>query len=264
MQPDAPEHSIASMRDQGRYLLRTERPPSPGDELKLEGSEARHLLVARRARVGDRLELFDGRGRTWKAELLEESGKTARCRVLAEVQGAPAGGPRLTIASAVPRAKRMSFMIEKCAELGVEALIPVHWDRSPRSGSASALERWRRLAGAAAKQSRRSMLMSVAEPLSVKELLEQFATFEEVLLLTPHAQETVSAKLKGISAGARVIALVGPEGGISEADRELLQGAATAVIPASLGDGVLRVETAAIAVAALVLSGDNRGDGSDD
>jgi 16S rRNA (uracil1498-N3)-methyltransferase len=252
------------MRNQGRYLLGPNLSPSTGDELELEGSEARHLLSARRARAGDHLELFDGRGRAWQAELLEGSGETARCRVLAEVQAAPAGGFRLTVASAVPRPKRMSFMVEKCAELGVDELIPVHWDRSPRSGSTSALERWRRLAEAAAKQSRRSILMSVAAPLSVKELLEQFAAFEKILLLAPQAERPLNAELKELPLGARVIALIGPEGGISDRDRELLRGAGNSISPVSLGEGVLRVETAAIAVAALVLSGGDRDAGSDD
>ncbi len=224
----------------------------------IEGTEARHLLMVRRARPGDQLEIFDGLGRAWKAELLAAQEDVANCRVLEEVKMASPASVRLTIASAVPRAKRMSFLVEKCAELGVEELLPVEWDRSPRAGSSSAVERWNRLAGSAAKQSRRARLMNVAEPMSVEELLERLAGFEKVLLLKPGADGSVAAALQGLAPGSRLAALVGPEGGLADGDRDLLAGAPVGMTPVSMGTGILRVETAALALAAAVLCSDPR------
>jgi 16S rRNA (uracil1498-N3)-methyltransferase len=243
------------MRHQGRYVLDRPGPAAAGDEFELAGGEARHLLVVRRARPGDRLEVSDGAGRTWRAELVAAGRDTARCRVLEELPSTDAQGPRLSVATAVPRAKRMSFLVEKCAELGVDELLPVAWGRSPRAGSQSALERWRRLAAAAAKQSRRDRLMHVSEPLTPPALGRAAAAYCRVLLLDPAAEALLSGSLGALPVASRVLAVVGPEGGFGPADlADLTDAAGQRLLRVRLGGAVLRVETAAVAVAALFLA----------
>lgn len=233
------------MRNHGRYLLAA----PDGALATLDARESRHLLVVRRAEPGDGVELFDGRGRAWEAELVSAEGGRAVCRLRRELLAAPGRRWRLTLAVAVPRGKRMSWLVEKCAELGVEELWPVQWRRSPRGGSENALARWRRLAEAAAKQSRRAALMGVAESRAAAALAVHLAEFDRVLAFDP-AGEPPRGALSDLAAGARLLALVGPEGGLAPEDLAGLG----AVRRVTLGDGVLRVETAAAAVAALVLA----------
>jgi 16S rRNA (uracil1498-N3)-methyltransferase len=246
------------MRRHGRYLW---APPEsgPNGPVELGGRESRHLLVVRRALPGDRLELFDGRGRAWEAELVAGRGGRAECRIVAELPPA-AGGVRwpLTLATAVPRGKRMAWLVEKCAELGAAGLWPVAWGRSVRSGSAGAVGRWRRLAEAAAKQSRQSRLMEVAEPVSGAELAGRLEEFGRVLVLEPAGGGPLRGALADLAPGAPILALVGPEGGLTASDLAPLEAAAGAepgrLRRVTLGPAVLRVETAAVALAAAVLA----------
>jgi len=242
------------MRHHGRYLLAG----PPGEGLAALGDrESRHLLVVRRASPGDRLELFDGRGRVWEAELAGADGARALCRILGEL---PAGGGhpwRLTVAAAVPRGKRMAWLVEKCAELGAAELWPAGWQRSPRTGSAGAVERWRRLAEAAAGQSRQARVMLVSEPMTAAGIAARLAEFSRVLVLEPGGGQAVGRALAGLPPGAPVLALVGPEGGLTAADLAPIEAAAPGpeqLRRVTLGPAVLRVETAAVAVAAAVLA----------
>jgi len=228
---------------------------APGSELLLAGSEARHLLVARRAEPGDRLELFDGCGGLWSAELVSGSEAGALCRVISELEAGTTNSPRLTVATAVPRTKRMSFLVEKCAELGVGELLPVSWKRSPRSGSRAAVERWRRLAESAAKQSRQSTLMHVESPLAPENLGARLEAFEACLLLDPRSGLDLRSALETIPAGARIAAIVGPEGGFTAPEETLLTRLGENLQRVRMGNSVLRVETAAITAAALILVG---------
>jgi len=244
------------MRRHGRYLW---APPEagPNGPVELGGRESRHLLVVRRALPGDRLELFDGRGRAWEAELVAERGGRAECRIVAELPGG--GGVRwpLTLATAVPRGKRMAWLVEKCAELGAAGLWPVAWGRSVRSGSAGAVGRWRRLAEAAAKQSRQARLMEVAEPVTGAELAGRLEEFGRVLVLEPAGGGSLRGALADLAPGAPLLALVGPEGGLTASDLAPLEAAAAGpslLRRVTLGPAVLRVETAAVALAAAVLA----------
>ena len=165
------------------------------------------------------------------------------------------GETSVAMAAAVPRGKRMTFLVEKCAELGVEELRPVRWARSPRSGSApaSALERWQRLAASAAKQARRAGLMTVLAPVSPAELAGALADFDRVLYLDTAGGVSPRAALEGLAPGARLLVLVGPEGGMVPGDLAVLE-ASVKLRRVTLGPGVLRVETAAVAAAAAVLA----------
>ncbi|HOX05069.1 MAG TPA: 16S rRNA (uracil(1498)-N(3))-methyltransferase [Planctomycetota bacterium] len=242
------------MRNQGRYLA--EAPPAEaGDVLALPERESRHLLAVRRAEPGDRLELFDGRGRAWRAELAGADGGRALCRVLAELPSGAGRSWRLTVATAVPKPKRMSWLVEKCAELGVAELWPAAWGRSPRGGSDHAVERWRRLAEAAAKQSRQASLMEVGEPLDAAGVAARCGEFGRVLILEPGGGLPLRQALAGLAPGGPVLALVGPEGGLTAGDLAAVEAAAgpERLRRVTLGPSVLRVETAAVALAAAAL-----------
>jgi len=246
--------TIWAMRIQGRFLAEP-APAGSGDVVALPAKESRHLLQSRRAAPGDRVELFDGRGRAWRAELVGTEGEQALCRVLEELPAGAAAGWRLTLAVAVPKGKRMSWLVEKCAELGVAELWPAQWSRSPRSGSENAVERWRRLAEAAAKQSRQASLMQVAGPMTAGEIAARAGEFGRVLVLELRRGEPLGRALAGLPAGERVLALVGPEGGLTAGDLAAIESAAGAgrLRRLTLGTNVLRVETAAVALAAGLL-----------
>jgi 16S rRNA (uracil1498-N3)-methyltransferase len=209
----------------------------PG-RLTLDGAEARHAARALRLGPGDAVELFDGRGHRAAGTLLSASPRGVVVEV-GPVQTVPAPPP-VTIAAALPKGRRADFMVEKLSELGVEALRPVRFARGVRRPTPATLARFRRLSIASAKQCGRSHVMQILDP------LEAPALTGPLLLADPDAAEPLRP-------GPPAVVVIGPEGGLTPAERAAL----SAARPVRLTPTVLRVETAAIAAAAILCAAPN-------
>ena len=161
--------------------------------------------------------------------------------------------PRLVVVQALPKGDRAELAVETMTELGVDEIVPwsaarsiTRWD-GPRGQKA--LDRWRRTAREAAKQSRRAWVPAVAELAGTAAVVERLAGAAALVL-----HEAATATLAGadLPTSGELIVVVGPEGGIS--DDELDRFAAAGATPVRLGDPVLRTSTAgAAALAALSL-----------
>ena len=219
-----------------RFLVRD---LSPGTEVELPPAEARHAVRSRRLRAGDAVTLFDGRGRACRGEITRVEGM----RVAVRVGDADPDVPRraIVIASAIPKGKRLAWMIQKLAELGVAEFVPAAFRRSVVRWSAAKSGKMEKIAIEAAKQSGRSDLMSLGDEATVEDL----AGFEgPTFVATPGAERTLLQAASGATF-ARVV--IGPEGGLDAAESKALGGT-----PVSLGSTILRIETAAIAAAAVL------------
>ncbi len=216
-----------------------------GERVVVEGEPYRHLFRARRLARDERLRAVDGAGRARWAEVVALDRRHAELRLLGE---APAHDPerRVELFVAAPRPERAAWLVEKATELGVFAVRFVASERAVRGVDGKSLERLRRVAGAALEQCGGARLPELSGPHSLDELSRWTATCTDRFLLDPRAAEALS---KGGSSAAAV--LIGPEGGWSDGEvDELAALGATAV---SLGERVLRVETAAVAAASLLL-----------
>ena len=231
-----------------RFFL--EPPPADG-RATLTGDEARHLTRVMRAAVGDSLELFDGRGGAWQAEVMRLGRQEVELAILAEIPAAePHTATTLTIAAALPKGDRQKWMVEKLTELGAARLVPLSTARSVAEATPSALNRLRRQVIEACKQCRRNTLLEIAEPQSLAEACDSRGAGTLGLLTDP----------AGPPAGrlltpppTSILALIGPEGGFTPEERQrALDSGFTAI---RLGPHILRVETAAIAIAAVVAAG---------
>jgi len=213
----------------------------------LAGDEARHLARVLRARVGDMVTLFDGRGRTWQARVERIARDTVELAAGAPVDAPPPAGPRLTLAVALPKGERQKWLVEKLTELGVSGLVPLETARGVAEATAAATARLERQVIEACKQCGRDTLMEIAPGRPLAALLADAApTGARVVIAHPLAAPLDAA---AVQAGAtEVIALVGPEGGFT--DDELAAAERAGAIRAALGPHILRVETAAIALAA--------------
>ncbi len=227
-------------------------PLAAGERVILEGNAASHVSRVLRLRVGEALTLFNGAGGEYAASI-----DAARGGRLTVAVGEPRAVERespltLTLAQGVSRGERMDLVVQKATELGVSGIVPLFTERSVvRLGAQQAerkLNHWRAIAIAACEQSGRNRLPKVAPPLSLADLLRSGADREGGrLLLSPGATSRLDALPHPATS---VTVLIGPEGGLTDAEQEAA--VAAGFLPVRLGPRVLRTETAAIAALALL------------
>jgi 16S rRNA (uracil1498-N3)-methyltransferase len=239
-----------------------------GAEVVLAREESAHLINVLRLRVGDEAFVFDGTGREFRCTVAEAGGRErqARLTVGAEVAAQrPESSLRLTLAVALLKNDKFDTVVQKATELGVVRVVPVVTARADvrlqvgRDASARST-RWQRLALEAAKQSGRAFVPAIAAPLALPDLLTDEESAGGVrLLFTERGGRGLRETINDGDASASVLtALTGPEGGW--ADEELAEGEAAGWQLVTLGGRILRAETAAIVVSALLqhLCGDLR------
>jgi 16S rRNA (uracil1498-N3)-methyltransferase len=216
-----------------------------GGRAVLTGDEARHVSRVLRAREGDIVVVFAGTAVEWPARIERIGRDEVELEVGEPTHDPPRGGPRLTLAVALPKGDRQKWLVEKLTELGVDRLVPLVTRRGVAEATESARARLGRTVVEACKQCGRNTLLEIAAPMQVADLLAAAGPGCRALVADPEAPPLERA----IAAGAvEIVGLVGPEGGF--APEELAAATAAGAIRAGLGPHVLRVETAAIALAA--------------
>jgi 16S rRNA (uracil1498-N3)-methyltransferase len=228
--------------------------PIEGDQAILAGSEAHHLAHVMRAKAGDLVTLFDGSGAEFSARVARVGRALIELAVLSRAVVDRELPLQLTLGIALPKGERQRWLVEKATELGVHRLVPLTTAHSHQAPSAAALGRLRRTVIEASKQCGRNRLMHVAP----RQALADFLTAAPCDALRLIAQVGAPAPRQVLDAAAAVpppreLALaIGPEGGFSAAETELATAAGWQ--PIGLGRRVLRVETAALALVAAVVS----------
>lgn len=214
----------------------------------LDGSEAHHLIHVLRAKVGDEVELFNGRGRVVHCQVSAVSKREVRCEILSATQEAP---PEriITLVCAVPKGDRFDWLIEKATELGVSRFVPLVTERSIVEPRETKLDKIRSAVIAACKQSGRSYLMEIAPLTTWSDALKINSPGERRLIAHPAEKNSNLSDFSSVNQPVTV--LIGPEGGFTEL--EIQTAIAAGIEPIRLGRQILRIETAAIAIAAKLL-----------
>ncbi|MBD3347786.1 MAG: RsmE family RNA methyltransferase [Candidatus Eisenbacteria bacterium] len=225
-----------------------------GRAVTLSGAEARHAFAAARVREGDRVRLIDGEGAEAVAAVRRVRGGEASLVVVDRRTRTRDEGVTLTVAQSIPKGRGMDEVVRRCAELGVASIVPVTTERTVvrlRGDSAERrVGRWRSVAVAATKQSRGVFVTSVAEPADLSGLRPMLGASDlAVVAWEEEGGVTLREALRG-EVPRDIVAVVGPEGGLSETEIASL-GEAGAV-PVTLGSRVLRSDWAAAALAAAV------------
>ena len=209
--------------------------------------EARHLQTVLRVKADDRVQLFDGQGRTREVVVTAAGKQGMTFAAVAPVVEHPRTSCRLTLFACV--SKRMDWTIEKAVELGVSEIVPVISDRTvvrvgAGEGDAKA-ERWMRVAEEAARQCGAAWLPRVCAPIAFADSLAQVRETRPVFVaaLSPDARPLREA-VAVCPAPEQAEWFVGPEGDFTPDELDALLGAGA--VPVSLGRNVLRAETACV------------------
>nr|WP_133828374.1 16S rRNA (uracil(1498)-N(3))-methyltransferase [Actinomycetospora succinea] len=223
----------------------------PGSgEVVLDGAEGRHAADVRRVRPGEVVLIGDGAGTRARARVTEV-GKSRVTTTVLERRSEDEAPLRITLAQALVKGDRAELAVELATEAGVDAILPwraercvARWDDGVRGEKA--LAKWRATAREAAKQARRARVPDVAPPATTGDLAARDA--DAVLVLEATATESLADV--ALPGRGELVLVVGPEGGVTDAERALLARAGAREV--RMGPGVLRTSSAAaVALGAL-------------
>lgn len=220
---------------------------APGADLSLDEGQSRYLAAVMRLSVGDELALFNGREGEWRATVTAVGKRAVTLRAVAQTR-AQATGPDLDLVIALVKRARLETIVEKATELGAARVVPVITERT--NADHTRVDRLQAIATEAAEQTGRLDVPQVLEPAKLEKLIADWDPDRTLFF----CDEAGDAKPFLIAAapygGGGHAVLVGPEGGFSPREREML-GALPYAIPVSLGPRILRADTAAISALTL-------------
>ena len=230
-------------------------------EFTLDGPDAHHLTTVRRFTAGDTVVVFNGDGREYRAEILTAGKKSAVLNVTAVDDVDRELRFPVVVAAALPKGDRADYLIEKLTELGVTTFVPLVTERSVVNPRDAKIEKFARQVIEASKQCGRNRLMSVEPPCRLGHRHRPPGIAGDAVLV-PHRRRRSTLWTELVRVGEQhgdgVVIAIGPEGGFS--DVEVAMAVAADWRPASLGRRVLRMETAAVAAAAVVVGWVESGD----
>jgi 16S rRNA (uracil1498-N3)-methyltransferase len=216
----------------------------------LRGEQAAHLIRVLRAQTGMECDMVAG-DRVWRAVIAGITGDTVRFTLLSEVEADPA--LPVTVLLSVFKFDRMEWVIEKATELGVQRIVPMIARRSEKHLAQAAqarVERWRRIAREAAKQSRRSDIPAVDDVVALKSAARIQPEAGLSLLLAEQERTSTLYSVVQHFEKAPIHFAVGPEGGWTGDEEDLFLAEGWQAV--SLGPRILRAETAGIAAMAVM------------
>lgn len=231
-----------------RYFLQSTF--HPHGEASIIGDDARHIQRVMRMAIGDEI-IAVAENKAYKAKVIRLEEQTVYIERQGEQLPTNEMPVHITIACGLPKGDKLDLIVQKATELGVHQIVPFEAERSIVKWDAKKgvkkVERLQKIAKEAAEQSHRSIIPHVNDPVSFKQLIElatsyhcRFVADEEEA--KENERKTLSERLTNIEHGQMVLAVFGPEGGLSRKEVDVLHAAGFESI--ALGPRILRTETA--------------------
>ena len=232
-----------------------------GDKIRIEGGDVNHMKNVLRMKLHEKAEISDGESRTYLCEVEAYEEDVALLHILEEMEADTEPASKLYLFQGLPKSDKMELIVQKCTELGVDAIQPVRMTRcvpEPERNPEKNLTRLNRVAREAAKQCCRGAIPEVRAARPLRALEAALSAFD--VLLVPwedadtHGRRIADVIAPGFVGTAAVV--IGPEGGMTAEEVEFLKECGGVTV--TLGPRILRTETAGMAAltAVLTCSGD--------
>jgi 16S rRNA (uracil1498-N3)-methyltransferase len=236
-----------------RFIMDTD---PKGEFVTLDGEEAHHAMAVLRLRPGDRFVAIDGRGGEYLCSLLRVSDGQVVGEVISQSRLSNEPSVNLTLVMGLPRPAKMDLIVQKVTELGVRRIIPFLTEGTMSQAEPqelkNRLDRWRRIAAESAKQSLRSIVPKIVNPLRLSDLESILSQVSIAFLFEPNGAGDALHELRSTEkVHHEVLAIVGCETGFSR--KEMQHFKDLGVKSCSLGKRRLRTETAAVVAVGLIL-----------
>jgi len=226
-----------------------------GSSALITGEEAHHILDVMRLKKGDKICAFDGRGELYQGKILDTANKKVKVKIESAAEDLPVSNSQITLVQALPKKNKMDYIIEKCTELGVDTIIPTQTTRTivklNRDKQGLRLERWQRIAREAAKQCGRTTIPKVRDLASWTDAISNLGNFDlKLLFCLSENSQRLKDVLRREKKVRKVSLFIGPEGGFTP--DEIRQSEQAGWLAVSLGNSVLKSDTAALTALAMV------------
>jgi 16S rRNA (uracil1498-N3)-methyltransferase len=218
--------------------------------IALDEDESNHLRRVLRLKEGDVVSVVDGLGSEYECEVQDRQGSQAILAIKAKTQPDVESPLKVTLAQALAKGEKFDFIIQKATELGAAGFVPLITRYTEKMAehfqARTRMDRWRRISLSAVKQSGRTKLMQIAEPVRFKEFVQ---TLSGRAVVCTERQGITLREIEqkwSVDSPEVVTVLVGPEGGWSREEIEATVG--RGALPVSLGPRILRTETAGLVI----------------
>jgi 16S rRNA (uracil1498-N3)-methyltransferase len=219
-------------------------------------NDIKHINKVLRLDIGDQLNVSDSMEFEYKTEIISIHSDEIEVKILDKQKFAREPELKVTLFQGVPKQGKMELIIQKTVELGVHAVVPVFTARTvvqDKGNFSKKIQRWQRISDEAVKQCKRGIVPAVEPSMTFKEMVEELAGFQLVLFPYENEEkETIKDCLRNLTMKVdNVAVIIGPEGGFSDEEADLLVGAGAKSV--TLGKTILRTETAGLAAIAMIM-----------
>lgn len=223
------------------------------DAMRITGGDAKHISKVLRMQPGDELQVVSDDGITALAKVVAIDADSVTVECIEKIAELHEPRVKIVLAQGLAKGEKMDFIVQKAVELGATSIVPVAMEHSvvrlDGAKAAKKVERWQKIAEAAAKQSKRDIIPEVQNLQSMKELLATNSCTTKIIAYECEdrmsLKEALQAAEQNLPGGiSDLLLIIGPEGGISPQELELARQAGA--VPVSLGKRILRAETAGL------------------
>lgn len=218
----------------------------------ITGEKAHYLVSVLRCRKGDEVMIFDGTGNCYKTEITGIDKKSITAEVREQIICVPESPVRVVLIQGLLKGEKMDLVIQKATELGVHEILPVISERS-QIRETKKISRWRKIVEEASRQSGRSIIPILHEPLPYAQAVQKMSTGGKsagIIFYEEGGMNISMAFSLSSPSPSDIWLIIGPEGGFTR--EEVACAEQKGFIVASLGKRILRAETAVIAALSIV------------